>query len=75
MLHIGGERFKLAIPIEDALAFALGKTDLSYTAPDDGLRRVMGALVLDTLEYNEEWRAAAAARICLADKWPACFAS
>ena len=75
MLRIGGERFKLAIPIDEALGFALGQTDLGYTDPDDGLRRVMGALVLDTLEYHEEWRAAAAARICLADKWPACFGS
>ena len=75
MLQIGGERFRLAIPIEDALAFALGQKDLGYADPDDGLRRVMGALVLDSLEYDEHWRAAAVARACLAEKWPACFAS
>lgn len=73
MIEIDGECFSLAIPIDEAFAFAMGWTDLGYTDPDDGLRRVMGALVLDTLEYTEQWRAAGVARICLADQWPACF--
>ena len=73
MIEIDGECFRLAIPIEDALAFAMGWTDLGYREPEDGLRRVMGALVIDALEFNEQWRAAASARACLRDRWPACF--
>ncbi len=73
VIEIAGERFRLAIPINDALAFAMGWSDLGYREPEDGLRRVMGALVLDALEYSEQWRAASTARECLRERWPACF--
>ena len=39
------ERYRLTIPVEEALEFALGSSDLDYAAPSDELRRVMGALV------------------------------
>lgn len=67
-------RFQLSIPVGDALAFAMGWSDLGYTKPADPLRRVMGALALDALEYSEQWRTAAMARRCLEERWPGCFA-
>lgn len=70
---IEGERFRLAIPISDALEFALGLSDLDYARPDDKLRQIMGLLVIDALEYSEQWRAAAMTRARLEDKWPGCF--
>ena len=64
------ERYRLAIPVEEALKFALGSSDLDYAAPSDELRRVMGALAVDTLEYSEQWREASIARSRLQEKWP-----
>ncbi len=63
------ERYWLTIPVDEALAFALGSSDLSYAQPGDELRRVMGALAVDCLEYCEHWREAAVARHCLREKW------
>lgn len=72
-MEFDGERFRLSIPVGDALAFAMGWSDLSYTEPSDGMRRVMGALAVDALEYAERWREAALARTCLGEKWPGAF--
>jgi len=57
----------------DAFDFAMGLTDLDYHEPCDNLRRIMGALVLDTLQYNEHWRLAGLVRLALAEKWPGFF--
>jgi hypothetical protein len=75
IMIIDGERFRLTIPIAEALEFALGASDLDYTQPHDKLRQIMGLLVIDALEYSEEWRAAAITRACLEEKWPGCFTS
>ncbi len=75
VLELQGCRFRLRIPISDALAFAMGWSDLGYDHPEDALRRIIGALALDALEYDEQWRTAALARICLAHRWPNCFGS
>src|SRR4030088_338047 len=64
------DRYRLTIPVEEALKFALGSSDLDYAAPSDELRRVMGALAVDSLEYSEQWRAASIARSRLREKWP-----
>lgn len=61
------------MPIAEALAFATGVSDLGYQNVSDGMRRVVGVLAVDMLEYNEQWRAAAAARSSLLRKWPGCF--
>jgi hypothetical protein len=57
----------------EALDFAMGRTDLGYRGPSDDLRRIMGVLVLDTLQYNEYWRLAQLVRLSLAAKWPGFF--
>ena len=67
------EQLRLAIPVAEALAFALGQSDLGYPWPEDGMRKLMGVLALDALEYSEEWSSAAVARARLAEKWPDCF--
>ena len=64
------ERVRLAIPLLDAVAFAMGWSNLSYEEPDDGLRQVMGLLAIDALEYSEHWRAAAQLRESLHHRWP-----
>ena len=66
-------RFRLAIPLWDAFAFAMGWSDLDYPAPNDRMRQVIGLLVVDSLEYSEQWRASARARECLEEKWPDVF--
>lgn len=66
-------RFRLKIPLSDAFAFAMGWTDLGYESANDTMRHVMGLLVLDSLEYSEQWRASARVRACLLKKWPASF--
>lgn len=73
MIATDDEHLTLTIPIRDALEFALGLSDLGYTEPPDGMRRVVGTLALDALEYSEQWRLAALARDSLAAKWPDSF--
>jgi hypothetical protein len=67
------QRFRLTIPVDDAFAFAMGWSDLGYETPSAAMRQVMGLLVVDGLEYSEQWRVAAQARACLAQRWPGCF--
>ena len=66
-------RFRLTIPIEEAFAFAMGESDLNYTEATDEMRQVIGLLVIDKLEYAEQWRISAEVRACLALRWPECF--
>ena len=61
---------RLLLPIDDAVSFALGWSDLDLEQPTDLLRQVVGLLTVDKLEYAEEWRNAAMLRICLEDRWP-----
>ena len=68
-------RFRLAIPLQDAFAFAMGWSDLGYAAANDPIRQVIGLLVVDSLEYSEQWPASARARQCLEEKWPGLFLS
>jgi len=66
-------RFRLTIPLGDAFDFAMGWSDLGYESPSDAMRQVVGLLVVDGLEYSEQWRVSAQARTCLAERWPDCF--
>jgi hypothetical protein len=66
-------RFRLTIPVRDAFSFAMGWSDLGYESPSDPMRQVVGLLVVDCLEYSEQWRLSAQARACLNEKWPDCF--
>ena len=66
-------RFRLTLPLEEAFAFAMGLSDLGCESPSDAMRQVVGLLVLDSLEYSEQWRVAAQARAFLTQKWPDCF--
>lgn len=50
-------RFRLAIPLRDAFEFAMGWSDLGYASANDSMRHVMGVLVVDSLEYSEQWHA------------------
>ena len=69
MLAIDEDRFYLTIPVHDAVAFAMGWSDLSYTEPNETLRQIMGLLAIDALEYSEQWRVAAQLRACLKHRW------
>ena len=70
MIEANNERFRLTIPLSEAIPFAMGASDLSYPNATDELRQLVGLLVIDTLEYSEEWRSAAIVRTCLQDRWP-----
>jgi hypothetical protein len=67
------ERFCLIIPLSDAFAFAMGWSDLGYGKASDGMRQLVGLLVIDALEYNEHWRESGRARKSLAKRWPKLF--
>jgi hypothetical protein len=66
------EKFRLTIPIEDAFGFSMGEFDLGQGQPSDGMRQLVGILVVDALQYGEHWRVAALARLLLAERWPDC---
>jgi hypothetical protein len=53
----------------------MGWSDLGYASVNDTMRLVMGVLVVDSLEYSEQWRDSATVRACLTQKWPGylCF--
>ena len=70
MIELNEERYRLSIPLSEAIPFAIGDSDLGYAEPSDELRQLIGLLVVDTLEYSEQWRAAALVRGCLQEKWP-----
>jgi hypothetical protein len=63
-------RFRLAIPMKDAIAFALGSSDLGYENAEDETRQIIGALAMDALQHSEQWRAAGLLRLSLKVKWP-----
>lgn len=70
LIDLDRERFCLAIPLSDAVAFALGWSDLGCPEPSDVFRQVIGHLAVDELQYTEQWRAAGLVRGCLVEKWP-----
>jgi hypothetical protein len=67
------DRFRLTIPLSDAFAFAMGWSDLGYATASEGMRQLMGLLVVDSLEYDEHWRESGRARRCLEKRWPTLF--
>jgi hypothetical protein len=69
MFTVEEERFRLAIPLRDAIAFAMGWSDLGYEEPKTELRKIVGFLAIDALEYSEQWRTAALLRTCLEHRW------
>jgi len=60
----------LDVPIEEAVLFALGFTDLDLNEPSDQGRQLIGLIALDHLEYSEQWRVSAMLRSALKKKWP-----
>jgi hypothetical protein len=70
MLELEEGRYRLTIPILDAMLFAIGQSDLTYEEPSDVLRQLVGLLAIDALEYSEQWRVAATLRTVLTNKWP-----
>jgi hypothetical protein len=70
MLELDEGRFRLTIPLFDAMRFAIGSSDLDYDEPSDVLRQLVGLLAIDALQYSEQWRVAASLRCVLARKWP-----
>jgi hypothetical protein len=73
MIDFKEDRYRLTIPLPDAIQFALGVSDLSYAEPTEELRQLVGLLALDLLEYSEQWRAAGGLRKCMQAKWPDLF--
>jgi hypothetical protein len=65
-------RFRLTIPIEDALSFAMGETDLRSKEVTSMMRQVVGVLLIDALQYGEQWRIAGETQALLAQRWPGC---
>ena len=60
----------LAVPIEEAVLFALGLTDLDLDEPSDHARQLIGLIAVDHLEYSEQWRLSGIIRTALKEKWP-----
>lgn len=63
-------QLRLAVPIEEAVLFALGLTDLDLDEPSDHARQLIGLIAVDHLEYSEQWRVSAMLRTALKEKWP-----
>jgi hypothetical protein len=61
---------RLAVPIEEAVLFALGLTDLDLDEPSDHARQLIGLIAVDHLEYSEQWRLSGIIRTALKQKWP-----
>jgi hypothetical protein len=73
MINFDEDRYRLTIPMPDAIRFVLGLSDLSYAEPSDELRQLVGLLALDLLEYSEQWRTAGVLRNCMQANWPELF--
>ncbi|PYK77338.1 MAG: hypothetical protein DME38_13860 [Verrucomicrobia bacterium] len=61
---------RLVVPIEEAILFALGLTDLDLDEPSDQARQLIGLIAVDHLEYSEQWRLSGIIRTALKQKWP-----
>jgi len=70
MISTEGEFVRLTIPLDDAVAFAMGWSDLGSVQPTDAMRRIIGELAVDALQYLEHWRAAAMLRDSIERLWP-----
>jgi hypothetical protein len=55
--------------LNDAIAFAMGWSDLGLEEPTAEHRKGIGLVVIDQLQYHEQWRVAAMLRACLAARW------
>ena len=64
------DQLSLDVPIEEAVLFALGLTDLDLNEPTDHVRQLIGLIAIDQLEYFEQWRDSAIVRKALKEKWP-----
>jgi hypothetical protein len=64
------DQLSLDVPIEEAVLFALGLTDLHVDKPTNRARQLIGLIALDQLEYYEQWRDSAIVRKALKKKWP-----
>jgi hypothetical protein len=60
----------LGVPIEEAVLFALGLTNLDLVEPSDHARQLVGLIAVDHLEYSEQWRLSGIIRKALKEKWP-----
>jgi hypothetical protein len=58
------------VPIEEAVFFALGLTDLDLNRPSDHARQLIGLVAVDHLEYSEQWWLSGVIRKALKEKWP-----
>jgi len=63
-------QLSLALPIEEAVRFALALTDLDLDEPSDHARQLIGLIAVDHLEYSEQWRLSGIIRTALKEKWP-----
>ena len=70
MISIERDFIRLTIPIDDAIAFAMGWSDLGSPEAAPAMRRIIGELAVDALEYREQWRAAAMLRDSIRQLWP-----
>ena len=70
MIRTEGEFIRLTIPLEDAVAFAMGWSDLGSVEPTEPMRRIIGELAVDALQYLEHWREAAMLRDSIERLWP-----
>ena len=70
MIRTEGEFIRLTIPLDDAVAFAMGWSDLGSVEPTEAMRRIIGELAVDALQYLEHWREAAMLRDSIERLWP-----
>ena len=68
MVTVDGDFVRLTAPVHEAVAFALGWSDCGFDAPSPAMRRIVGELAIDSLEYAEEWRLAAMLRDCMTER-------
>jgi len=70
MIRVEGERVYLNVPVAEAIAFATGCSDHGYAGATGTMRRIVGELAIDELQYTEQWRAAAMLRHVIDRNWP-----
>ncbi|MEP6955669.1 MAG: hypothetical protein ABI883_02500 [Chthoniobacterales bacterium] len=69
MIKQDGDTYTLAVPLLEAVTFSLGWDDHGYIDPPVFLRQLVGALAVDSLEYQEQWKIAGVLKEALEDKW------
>ena len=69
LIKVEGNKVELAVPVDEAVRFAMGWSDAGLPEAPTSLRRTVGELAVGALEHAKDWRGAEMLRGLILWKW------